>query len=443
MSSQTHAPLDFTSGSFERFQNSLRASCPPASWLWLLRDGIFGTLHHDPLTLKRVIRTKDALFILPGGWVLWLLAHKLLALVCKPPTHGIPANATHHLLFLSTRSNHIKRVMPLMRELSARTTCAGWAGQPEIPALVDEPLRDDIRLARNQWIRTLRFSDLVESASCVSELRRVYPGRLPWLQTGKVHVYVAIFLAWRRFWRDEFKNPPEFVLTTYEKDPMAKAMMYVAADLRVPQRVHWAHGLRHASLQATFATELWCLVKPDVAYYRERLPPDCVPVYKQSPEAIELIDKIGILEESDLLGLDPVHFLFLGNGFDAAYTAEQSRADLAVIRTAMRELGSRVKWRFRPHPGNIPRFKEDLEALGMSDVEISTNSLHDDLKWAHAAGSPFSSVLVDVKQTGRKIFWVLDQIRPLYGVDELIREGYGTHVDQATAASRIRAAFGL
>jgi len=102
-----------------------------------------------------------------------------------------------------------------------------------------------------------------------------------------------------------------------------------------------------------------------------------------------------------------------------------------------------VCWRFRPHPGNIPRFREDLTALGMDQVDISTNSLRDDLQWAHAAGSPFSSVLVDMKQTGRKIFWVQEKIRPLYGVDELIREGYGIHVDSSSVVSRIREAFGI
>mgnify|MGYP000937766134 FL=1 len=224
---------------------------------------------------------------------------------------------------------------------------------------------------------------------------------------------------------------------------MAKAMLHVAKQMGVPNRIHWAHGLRHASLQSTLASELWCIIESDVDYYRPILPEGCKPVYKQSPEAIELIQGIGILGEDELQSLPTVNFLFLGNGFDSAYTSDLSRADMAVIRTAMAGLGTQVCWRFRPHPGNIPRFREDLTALGMDQVDISTNSLRDDLQWAHAAGSPFSSVLVDMKQTGRKIFWVQEKIRPLYGVDELIREGYGIHVDSSSVVSRIREAFGI
>jgi len=437
-------PLDFSGESFERFQALLRGHCHPESWLWILRDGIFSTITHDPLTLKRVIRTKDALLLLPGGWVVWLLLHKIFALLGKISPLPQPSGSTHHLLFLSARSNHIKRVLPLLRDFSEHASCTGWANQEKILSLIDENLKSQMRLAENSWGRTIRVSDLWTAASCGNELNRLIPRAMtPWLQRGKVRIYVAIFLAWRRFWNEQFQIRPEFVLTTYEKDPMAKAMLHVALEAGVPTRIHWAHGLRHASLQSTLATELWCLIEPDVNYYRALLPKNCEPIYKQSPEALELIRDIGILDENDLRGLECIHFLFLGNGFDASYTSDLSRADFKVIQTAMAGLGSQVRWRFRPHPGNIPSFRQDLAALGMEDVEVSTNPLRDDLQWAHAAGSPFSSVLVDMKQTGRKIFWVQEKIRPLYGVDELIREGYGIHIDSMTAVSRIREAFGI
>jgi hypothetical protein len=422
----------------------LRDHCAPESWCWILRDGIFSAITHDPLTIQRVIRTKDALLLLPGGWIVWLWIHKLSALAGRVPPLPPPTASTHHLLFLSTRSNHIKRVLPLLRDFSERNSCTGWANQAKILPLIDQDLKSHMRLAENSWARMIHASDVWTAARCAKELERIIPiSRIPWLQRGKVRIYIAIFLAWCRFWENQFRTRPELVLTTYEKEPMAKAMLHVARQMGVPNRIHWAHGLRHASLQATLASELWCLIEPDVDYYHCILPAGCTPVYKQSPEALELIRNIGTLKENDLQGLETVNFLFLGNGFDASYNSDLSRADLAVIKTAMAGLGSQIQWRFRPHPGNIPRFLEDLAALGMSDVDISTTSLRDDLQWAHAAGSPFSSVLVDMKQTGRKIFWVQEEIRPLYGVDELIRDGYGTHVDSNTVVSKIRGAFGL
>jgi hypothetical protein len=444
MSSALDQPLNFTGESFERFQALLKDRSSPESWVWLLRDGIFGTITHDPLSFRRIIRSKEALLILPGGWMLWLLIHKLQAMLGRIPAPPPPAHASYHLLFLSTRSNHIKRVLPLLRDFNQTALCLGWANQSKILQLIDEDLKPQMRLTSNSWAFHLHLADLRAAASCAKDLGKSLGSlHIPWLQRGKVRIYIALFLAWRRFWEQQFKSRPQLVLTTYEKDPMAKAMLHVAKQIGVPERIHWAHGLRHASLQSTFASELWCLIEPDVPYYRRLLPADCTPVFKQSPESIELIQDIGILDENDLKELKVVNFLFLGNGFDSAYPAEASQADLSVIRTAMRELGAQVNWRFRPHPGNIPRFKEDLSALGLEQVDISTNSLRDDLQWAHAAGSPFSSVLVDMKQAGRKVFWVQETIRPLYGVDELIREGYGTHVDTKTVTSRIREAFDL
>ena len=63
-------PLDFTGASFERFQALLRGRCTPASWCWILRDGIFSTITHDPLTVRRVIRTKDGLVLV------WMVQHQ-------------------------------------------------------------------------------------------------------------------------------------------------------------------------------------------------------------------------------------------------------------------------------------------------------------------------------------------------------------------------------
>ena len=436
--------LNFTSESFESFQAILKNRCSPESWTWLLRDGIFATITHDPLSLRRIIRSKEALLVLPGGWMLWLLIYKVQAMLGRIPPPPTPTSTAHHLLFLSTRSNHIKRMLPLLRECNQKASCLGWANQAQILQLIDKDLKHRMRLASNAWAFQLRVADLCVAASCAGDLKRSLDSHhIPWLQRGKVRIYIAIFLAWRRFWEQQFKFQPESVLTTYEKDPMAKAMLHVAWEIGVPKRIHWAHGLRHASLQSTFSSELWCLIEPDVGYYRRILPAHCTPVHKQSPEALQLVQDIGILDKKDLQGLHSVNFLFLGNGFDSAYTDQMRIRDMEVIRQAMTTLKSQLNLRFRPHPGAVEKFKETLNELGLHDVDFSTRSLHEDLKWAHAVGGSFSSVLLDVLPTGRKVFWVQSEIRPLYGVDELIRQGYGIHVDSSTVVPRLREAFGF
>lgn len=438
-----HHPLpdgdDYSSANFLRFQELLRREAGEASLLWLLRDGLFAAIFNDHWQIRQVLRSKDGMLLVPCGWILWVLLHVLQGRRKRgamPPDQRKPAMA--HFLFLSPRSNHFKRLHPLMREMAATTTCMGWITRQEILPLIPNEDAAAFTFIAEHWPAWVRPSDLWTAARESRRLKKLLGPRMSRSQLAASRIHMVKFLAWRRFWRLEFRaSKPDLLVITYEKDPVAKAMFEAGREAGVPRRVHWAHSLRHGSLQATLATELWCMTELDVDYFRPLLPSGCQALHRLNPESAELIRTIGMLDENSFAGSTPRRFLFLGSGKDVAYTREQSEADMGVIRKAMDAFGDKVQWRFRPHPGNVDGFKADLQALGLGAVELSQKPLHEDLAWAQGVGSTFSSVLVDVKPTGRKIFWVHDEIRNLYGVDELIRGGFGVHLDSAHVIQRL------
>ena len=435
-------PLDFSSESFGVFQVRLKNHVATDSLLWVLRDGLFRTLFHDPLSARRLIRTKDAMLVAPAGWIPWFILRLVHAKMKGRDAIPEPELIGAHLLFLSPRSNHLKRIHPLFKEMTEEFRCRAWITHPALLELIDRSDQESFHFAPDAWTKFLKPADLWRASRAARQLDRILPASVTQIQRSMVRVYIATFLAWKRFWNKQLVHAPELVLTTYEKDPIAKALFAVAFERGVPRRIHWAHSLRHASLQATLASELWCMTELDVRYYHDPLPGHCRASYKENPESAELIRTIGRVDDEELQGLETINFLVLGSGFDAAYTPELSREDMGVIKTAMSGLGNRVNWRFRPHPGNIPAFRADMDAHGLAGIALSNNTLNEDLQWAHAVASTFSSLLVDVRPTGRKIFWLHEEIRPLYGVDDLIREGYGIQLDSSTAVARIRQAFG-
>jgi hypothetical protein len=426
--------MNFSNESFDNFQEAIRSWGGEHTLLWELRDGLFGVLTHSRARLGQVLKTREALLFLPFGWIAYMLSFR----VSPAPA---PVVSTHHLLFLSPRSNHLKRVEPLLRELSKSSPCTGWVANPQTQARIAPDLLPLAKDISRGWRAHLNLQDFRKADREARKLEQMLDWRVPLIERSRLRLYVALFFAWKRFWQAHLPDPSVFVLTTYEKDPIAKSLLVVAKEKNVPQRIHWAHGLRHNSLQSTFASELWCLTEPDAEYFRTVLPTDCLAIYKPSPEGLELAAKIGILDEEKRREARPVQFLFLGAGFDPDYSPAERLADLQVIRTGMEELGDRVVWRFRPHPGNIPNFLSDLEALGIKEPDISKNSLEDDIRWSHAVGTPFSSVGIDAKLAGRELFWVHAEIRSLYSVDKLIAAGFGIHIDSKSVSRKVTEAF--
>lgn len=434
-------PSDFSNESFEAFEALLRkAGIDESSLGWQLRDMAFSALYHDPPTWQRIRSSRNVLFALPGGWIVWLYSYHLAAFFAKSPPLSPPAD--HHFLCLSARSNHIQRSAPEAAARSTHGSCAIWATNPQAAQALREASNVDIRLIGNPWVP---FLDPACIELGLSESRRILRALPPVhrLAASKLAISFAIYQAALGFWRENLTGRPKTVLTTYEKDPVSKAMLAVAAEIGVAERIHWTHGLRHASQRVTLANQLWCLTPNDARYFQSKVPPGCVACHRPSPESEHWLKTIGPLPPDILQNPPCVHFLVLGSGYDPGYTREMSLADLGVIANARDALGDRVQWRFRPHPGNIPRFRDDLAATGLKNIDFSTRNLAEDLQWSHAVGSTFSSVAMDIEPTGRPIFWIMSAIRPLYSVDQMIREGYGIHLDQSTATFRISEIFGL
>lgn len=434
-------PCDFSNESFEEFENLLRkASIDESSLAWKLRDMTFSALYHDPPTWKRIRCSRNALFAIPGGWIAWLYSHHFSQRLVK--TRPTLRAFDHHFLCLSARSNHIQRIIPEATARSSCGSCTIWATN----SIAAESLRN-LSSAHIQVVET-PWADFLDP-NCIEvaqrESRRILSAITPVsrLAASKLSVSLAIYQAALGFWRNSLTGQPKTVLTTYEKDPVAKAMLAVAGETGIAERIHWTHGLRHSSQRVTLANQLWCLKANDAHYFQSKVPHGCVACHRPSPESIQWLETIGRVPPETLRNPSAIRFLVLGSGFDPGYTREMSLADLGVIAKASKDLGDRVHWRFRPHPGNIQRFREDLAAVGLHEIDFSSRTLAEDLEWSDAVGSTFSSVAMDIEPTGRPIFWIHAEIRTLYSVDQMIREGYGIHIDSANAAKKIRETFQL
>lgn len=427
--------MEYTNENFELFQNRLADSqlCDP--FLWDLRDVIFCEAFYG--RERKLLK----LCSIPGGEYLYVLAEWLRALpraLCRKPS---AKTGKSHFLFCSPRNNHINRIYPLFKERNSNTSCAGWVSTRDVFGHIDDADQKKFADIDGQWARFVKLRDSRTAKKYCRDLEDALPGFFSQLEIRKVNACFVMFLAWRRFWHHVMDENIEEIYCTFEKSPVAKSFFYVARKLGIPHRVHWVHGLRHASLQSTLSTELWCMTEGDVRFFNTRVPEYCVPKVKRNPEADMLVASVGVRTPEQKDAMRPVHFLFLGPGLETSYTQEMRMADLAVIKRAQDALGNEAAWRFRPHPSARERFHEELEAAGIVVSDFSSNTLIDDLKWSDAVGSSWSSLLLDVRETGRPIFWVQAEVRPLGGVNELIADGVGVHVSSTTIVDKLREIF--
>ncbi len=429
--------MDYTNENFETFQKRLAGAVSKDSLLWELRDAIFCEAFYG-LKFKRY-----ALFHIPFGqysvftidWLRAVRKFRIKRFSLNP--------CSAHFLFCSPRNNHFNRIYPLFNEVLSEKSSQAWVSNPDVLRLIRPEHRKYFFDISSQWLRHVRIRDVFRARAHCDELHRLFPDDLSAWCLRKIELYFVIFLAWRRFWRNQLCVSVDEVYCTFEKTPVVKGFFFVAKELGVKKRVHWIHGLRHASIQSTLATELWCMTDGDVQYFQSRVPDYCTPHKKRNPEADMLVQSVGIMELSAERTSKFINFLFLGPGLETSYTAEMRCADLAVIKIAQRELKGIVSWRFRPHPSARERFKDELLDAGIEIDDFSDRDLIEDLKWAHAVGSAWSSLLLDVMETGRPIFWVQSEIRPLGGVDELIRSGIGIHVSASSISDQIQRVFGV
>ena len=416
--------MEYTNENFEKFQQSIARSFDEGSLLWLLRDAIFVEAFYGKHSQK------DIHTHLPYGD---FFAYKYLQFQARKAdsvsdTIDLTQNASH-FLFVSSRNNHINRLIPLLQEAQQTgQNCIAWVSDPSVIDMIPSELKFCIREITHCWTKYTKKKDLVLARKLSADLTRALPRQFTRRQRKDITVYLVQFFAWERFWKEAFQSAPTSLATTFEKSAIAKAFFYAGYKENVSTRIHWLHGLRHASLQATLSTKLWCMTPGDVRFFEDRVPDFCTPSVKQNPEAQELATAIGVLDPSSLCVDDPIHFLFLGPGLESSYNREMRMADLSIIRKIQQKARSNISWRFRPHPSATERFRSELNEANIDIQDFSTRHLHDDLKWAHAVGSSWSSLLLDIRETGRPIFWVQAEIRSLGAVNELIEDGIGFHL---------------
>lgn len=428
--------MNYSNESFEKFQQTISEKHGKESLLWRIRDALFAEAFYGKSNRLR------KLFHIPGGWLLVLLVLFLREQRNSSPTVPETQPKDLHFLFPSPRNNHMGRLMPLLKsELAAGKTCIAYYEDSSIPNLIPDPLRPYFHSLAGTWTKHVRIKDIRESRRLSRQLKTSLKTDLDETKCAALCVYLVQFFAWRRFWLARLGNHPSKIVSTFEKAPKIKAFFHAAWEHDVPHRVHWIHGLRHSSIQATLSTDLWCMTPGDVRFFENRVPSYCTPSVKQNPEAKELANAIGILDPIALRERKLMHFLFLGPGLEASYDKDMRMADLAVINKIQHEFSDRISWRFRPHPSASERFQTELTEAGIEIQDFSSRHLHDDLKWSHAVGSSWSSLLLDIHETGRPIFWVQAEIRTLGAVDELIADGIGIHLDAKCGILRMKKAL--
>lgn len=415
--------MNYSNQKFEEFQQRLEFCRKDAELLWEVRDALFMCAFYGHK------KRQDIIHLIPGGWLL-LFGYNYLRDRKKARGHdeGLFPKARRHFLILSRRNNHTGRMNFLLRKERQSSNWIAWCTEPQLADGVKSIDQERLHSIECVWCRHFTVRHIFDAVKLVGLLKRVFSDEINSAQWGSIRAYLIRFFAWRDFWENRITKETESVITTYEKSEVAKAMFYVAKEKKVSQRIHWIHGLRHASLQSTLSTELWCMTPGDVRFFKKRVPNFCTPRVKKNPEALELAETIGVLDPTTIDNQMPINFLFLGPGLETSYTKEMRMADLAVIRKIQLELGSDISFRFRPHPSAVERFRSELDEASIEIEDFSSRHLHDDLRWAHAVGSSWSSLLLDIQETGRVIFWVQAEIRSLGAVDELIADGIGIHI---------------
>lgn len=431
--------MNFSNESYEAFEVALRESgASDDSLRWRTRDMIFSALFHEPPTLRRLIGSSNLLFAVPGGWMIWVALRKVWGAFSKVRSEFHEAD--RHFLCLSRRSNHVARLQSAIDQRSGMERCVVWLRDPGAEADFNDEDSVELVPLGACWADHLSLRHLETANQEANHVEAVFP-EATFLSISRLKVTLAMFLGAEAFWRRQLEPSNSSVLVTYEKDPLAKALLSTAEQMGVDERIHWTHGLRHSSQRATVANRMWCLTESDADYFRTRVPEGCEVSVKPSPESLHWIKVLGMLPKERKENPEFINFLVLGSGKDPGYTTDMSQGDMAVVASAATELGKRVRWRFRPHPGNVEQFQRDIVASGLGEVDFSTRPLVDDLAWSHAVGSAFSSVAIDIEPTGRPVFWIQAELRSLYSVREMVEAGLGIHLGAENAVVRIRETF--
>jgi len=426
--------MEYSNKNFDRFQDEISESLGREHFLYKLRDALFMNLAYGHNAWK-----SDLLLYLPFGAYLILGLDYLKGLRRRGETPELEAAEKHFLLLCcSERSNHMDRIFHFRDHLKQQgIPYQLWkVSLPDQSRIYDEVSANTVNIS-GQWTRWGLRPHFASARRDVSVLRGLFGKKFKARDYRRTFQYLVKYRAWTLFWEEQLFEHSPGVFCTFEKGDAIKPMFRVAEDKGLARRVHWVHGLRHHSLQATSASELWVLTDGDVEFFSGKVGRHCNVIQHNNPFADVLRERLGGWTRANSAARGTVRFLFLGPGGESSYTDSMRAADLAILRTAQEAMGSRVEWRFRPHPAVRKRFLRELKEAGLSVTDFSENELFDDIAWSDAVGSSWSSLLLDIYATGRPVFWVQASMRSLGGADELIKAGVGTWVHAENVVSEL------
>jgi hypothetical protein len=415
------ANFDYSDESFERFQDLLRPRVSEDDLIWILRDVIFMLLFFDH-NASRWGR-------IPGKWLFGLLREWVGYQKIKSNVGSLP-EVRSLFLFLSPRDNHFFVLYPAFSEnIRSGGSAVGVVFGRKIEAMFSAG--DPVFNASACWVAGAKYKHVKELVALMSRLRKLLPEFSLNITFQRFFPYFIHFFGWRDYWERQLPDQCGEIFSTFEKDSATKALFWAAKEKGVPRRVHWLHGLRNANLQATLATEMYCLTQGDVAYFSTRVPSWCK-VSKRNNPFIERTAQ-QIRNESAKIKHAGIHFLFLSQGVISSYTEAMRLADLQILAAAQNLLPAGFfRLRVRRHPGEkLDLLVQTLQSAGVVVDEFSSGGMVDDLIWADVVGASWSTGLLEAYAAGRTVVWVQGEARDLGAVSELIADGVGCRVSPA------------
>lgn len=405
--------MEYSDENFERFSAELAGRVSPGELLWQVRDALFNAITYRSASEEKLPARNRFGWL---GYVLWWLLKGRAQRGSSKSLEKLAA-ARQAYLFLEARDAHFMTLYPLLREAGAEGVA--WLADESIRTRLDDQSASS--LVAGQWVPFVRLRDFFSIARLLFQARRL-AGKDCDLETqGRLTEYLAQFFAWKRFWTESLSAGCVVVYTTSESAPLAKALFAVAKE-RELRRVHWCHGLRHATWQVTLASELVCNTEGDVRYFVGRVPAECKAVCRSNPRVLAIAKAVGTPRVLDA-GESP-NILFMSQGPESPYTPQMRLDDLKLLGSLVVSRNGAL--RVRPHPReNLELLKEALAKAGIQRYEFSTEGLVEDLQWSDIVGTSWSTGLLEAHACGRECYWINNQIESFPVVQELVEEGIG------------------
>ena len=238
------------------------------------------------------------------------------------------------------------------------------------------------------------------------------------------------YFRWKRIWTSVSRALPSTALfLTSETSPVAKAVRDVMreTDRKV---IHFLHGLPNATHQVTYATDICVYSASQEKWFQQRVAKD-VHVRTIGNPRLEQIRTSVTRPQSRNPG-ESFRLVYFSQVPGSYYDRGARRTDFAILALNDSER-TQFSLRVRPHPAeSIDQLRKDLESVGITAYEFSTDSLIDDLTWCDVAATTFSTALLEAAVCGRLCYWINAGECVFHSIKALCDDGIGKTIRSAT-----------